>query len=39
MEDEATGDEKHHCKDLRTDWGRMARDFLRASKPETELDD
>jgi hypothetical protein len=39
MEDEATGDEKHQCKDIRIDWGRMAREFLRASKPDTELDD
>lgn len=37
-EDEATGDEKHQLRDFRTDWGRVARDFLRESKPETELD-
>lgn len=35
MEDEATGDDKHQCRDFRTIWGRMARDFLEASKPET----
>lgn len=28
MEDEATGDDIHKYRDIREDWGRMARDFL-----------
>lgn len=38
MEDEATPEEKHQYRDIRTNWGMIARDFLKASKPESELD-
>jgi hypothetical protein len=37
MEDETTGDEMDLYRDIRSDWGRMARDFLKESRRETEI--
>jgi hypothetical protein len=33
MEDEETGEMKHKLRDVRDDWGRVARDFLMRDQP------